>query len=399
MALRFKYNDSVKYAKSVNLYGYIKYKLNDVDSALFYYNKAKRFFNTNYRVADVNRKIAFIHIDNLEYNKALTIYEENLNLFTNNNLIERKGRTLLKLAHVYIKLKQYNKAILSLNKAEKIALLTQDKDLLFNIFFSRYQIELNKKKYKSALKHYQTYRKIKDTVYNIKKSNKIKELELDYIYKKEKLTDSLSFAHKEETLIKEVTTEKKQKNLYTLLFITCLLALASLFLLYHYKQKLNHESRLKDELKFKLLNNRLENINRYVKQLEVDNKMRFHFKEELLNKIKTIKSKSTINDLKTYKSLIIDLQSQIDTEKRLDNFNDNSNEKNHQLGRVLSEQFPALTKTELEICDLITLNLSNKEIMNIRNSSLASVKSSRYRIRKKMNIPKGIEIGNFIKNL
>ena len=50
-------------------------------------------------------------------------------------------------------------------------------------------------------------------------------------------TDSLSFAHKEETLIKEVATEKKQKNLYTLLFITCLLALASLFLLYHYKQK------------------------------------------------------------------------------------------------------------------------------------------------------------------
>ena len=52
-----------------------------------------------------------------------------------------------------------------------------------------------------------------------------------------------------------------------------------------------------------------------------------------------------------------------------------------------------------EICNLIRMNLSMKEIANIRNTSVGAIRTSRYRIRKKMNIPKGKELEMVIQNI
>jgi DNA-binding CsgD family transcriptional regulator len=52
----------------------------------------------------------------------------------------------------------------------------------------------------------------------------------------------------------------------------------------------------------------------------------------------------------------------------------------------LRHRVPELSATELEICGLIRLNLSSKEIASIRNIESKSVDMSRYRLRKKMNL-------------
>jgi len=65
----------------------------------------------------------------------------------------------------------------------------------------------------------------------------------------------------------------------------------------------------------------------------------------------------------------------------------------------LAKQYPELTKSEREMCSLIRLNLSIKEIMAIKNTTTSSVKNYRYRIRKKLKIPKGEELERFIENL
>lgn len=52
----------------------------------------------------------------------------------------------------------------------------------------------------------------------------------------------------------------------------------------------------------------------------------------------------------------------------------------------LRQRVPELSATELEICGLIRLNLSSKEIASIRNIESKSVDMSRYRLRKKMNL-------------
>ena len=63
------------------------------------------------------------------------------------------------------------------------------------------------------------------------------------------------------------------------------------------------------------------------------------------------------------------------------------------------ELYPNLTKTEREVCALLRLNLSIKEISSIRNATTDSVKASRYRIRKKLEVPSGVELEHFIQSL
>ena len=52
----------------------------------------------------------------------------------------------------------------------------------------------------------------------------------------------------------------------------------------------------------------------------------------------------------------------------------------------LRQRVPELSATELEICGLIRLNLSSKEIASIRNIEPKSVDMSRWRLRKKLNL-------------
>lgn len=396
---RKKYNDSIQYAKSLNSYGLIKYRLNQPDSAVYYYSLAKQHFGTNYRIAYVNSNLCKLYIKNGQYEKAKRIYQENIDVYKNNNLLEQTVTTYRALSRVNRKLNHLNQAKINLDKAEAIALKINSKKSLSMIFFERYKIASIEQNYKNALQYFKTYKKLKDSVFSIRNTQKIKEIELNYLFEKEKLTDSLNFSAREQQLVIFANSHKKQNRLYSVLLSVTAIGFICILLLYQYKKKLNNELKQKQVLEFELLNSKLENMSNYVEHLVVDNNMRFQFKEELLSKIKNIKNQSQSGDFKTYQTLIVDLQTQINTEKRLDSFNKTSDYTNTKLEKQLIDQFPKLTKSEREICGLIKLNLSHKEIMNIRNVSLDSVKSARYRIRKKMNVPKGVKLEAFIQNL
>ncbi|PHN07573.1 tetratricopeptide repeat protein [Flavilitoribacter nigricans] len=65
----------------------------------------------------------------------------------------------------------------------------------------------------------------------------------------------------------------------------------------------------------------------------------------------------------------------------------------------LNELTPDLTPSEKQLCALLRLNLSNKEIAAIRNISPKSVEMARYRLRKKLPIEAGDDIYTFIQNI
>lgn len=59
----------------------------------------------------------------------------------------------------------------------------------------------------------------------------------------------------------------------------------------------------------------------------------------------------------------------------------------HDFIRRLANDYPRLSPTELKVCALLKVNLSNKEIANLLSVSLRNVESHRYSIRKKMGLP------------
>ena len=65
----------------------------------------------------------------------------------------------------------------------------------------------------------------------------------------------------------------------------------------------------------------------------------------------------------------------------------------------LKQSYPDISPNDLKICALIKLNLSIKEMASILNISPDSVKTARYRLRKKLQMNTEDNLTDFILNL
>ncbi|MBR1869002.1 MAG: hypothetical protein IJ799_02935 [Bacteroidales bacterium] len=65
----------------------------------------------------------------------------------------------------------------------------------------------------------------------------------------------------------------------------------------------------------------------------------------------------------------------------------------------LRTAYPDISKTDLKICVYAKLNLSTKEIADVMNVSPRSVEMARYRLRKRLGLPDGQDIGEFVRKI
>jgi DNA-binding CsgD family transcriptional regulator len=123
-------------------------------------------------------------------------------------------------------------------------------------------------------------------------------------------------------------------------------------------------------------------------------------KSELLSKLKTDLVKITksaedekVNeDLKKMIKVVAD-ENKVDKDwgqfsKHFDNVHSN-------FLIALKERYPNLTANELKISAYLRMNLSSKEIAQLMNISLRGVEVSRYRLRKKLQLPTEVNMFNF----
>jgi DNA-binding CsgD family transcriptional regulator len=62
----------------------------------------------------------------------------------------------------------------------------------------------------------------------------------------------------------------------------------------------------------------------------------------------------------------------------------------------LHRQYPGLSKTDIKICSYIRLNLSNAQIAQLQNIEPSSLKVSRHRLRKKLNLGPDDDLDAFL---
>ena len=64
----------------------------------------------------------------------------------------------------------------------------------------------------------------------------------------------------------------------------------------------------------------------------------------------------------------------------------------------LREKHPALSSNEIKLSAYLKLNLSSKEIASLMNISIKSVEQGRWRLRKKLDLPKESNLVNYIQS-
>jgi DNA-binding CsgD family transcriptional regulator len=65
----------------------------------------------------------------------------------------------------------------------------------------------------------------------------------------------------------------------------------------------------------------------------------------------------------------------------------------------LKDKFPHLSPKDLRLCAYIRMNMSTKEIATLLNISDRGVEISRYRLRKKLELSREVNLSTFLLNL
>jgi DNA-binding CsgD family transcriptional regulator len=99
------------------------------------------------------------------------------------------------------------------------------------------------------------------------------------------------------------------------------------------------------------------------------------------------------------KKLLRSLSEEEELNKEWEQFSVHFNKVHSDLLIILKEKYPSLKAHELKLCAYLRMNLSSKEIARLMSISVRGVEISRYRVRKKLEIPTETNLFQFLFDL
>ncbi|NDV94564.1 hypothetical protein D0T84_06460 [Dysgonomonas sp. 521] len=152
---------------------------------------------------------------------------------------------------------------------------------------------------------------------------------------------------------------------------------------------------LKSELKYKT-----QELNGYILNVIRKNEMFEDIKKNALNISKAIDEEKQMSTIKQkVMRLISQINSNIEHDTDFKVFESNFDLIHQDFFKLLDERFPGLSRNEKILCAYLNMNLSTKEIAPLLNISVRGVEVNRYRLRKKMNLDRDVNLSEFLHNL
>ncbi len=161
--------------------------------------------------------------------------------------------------------------------------------------------------------------------------------------------------------------------------------------LYEEKQKLNQlkEAQLQNELIFK---------DQDLTDLAIHINRKGEFLEGLQKMFSDLRKKA-VYDEQIINKAILDMKEEIRYDKNLLTMQDQVDKINHKFSHYMLTNYPDMTPVEIEVCSLIRLNKSSKEIASVKGIEESSIKTYRYRIRQKLGLLEKENLNSFLVNL
>ncbi|SHG75321.1 tetratricopeptide repeat protein [Winogradskyella jejuensis] len=378
-----KYNSTPdQYAYSYIKLGHIYFAKKELDSAVIAFNKAKKIDTTKQRALIVESNLSSVYKAQNKYEKVLEINKRTLKL-TNPKDFNDMGVRYGNLAHTYGLLEDWNNALKAVDSCiyfyESIGKKRQ-LELAYNF---KADCLHNLGRYKEAYNAQAIYKIYSDSVNNLEEHKRITKLDLNYKFNKEREIADL-----------KLQNEASKKQLYLVLLVVALLsgALIIFFIRKNTKQKLSLKEAEKLNADLALANRETE-----LKKVVIENSL----KEEVIKQtIDEVKNVIAINDktereqaLKSIRASLLSEQSSQKTTSTLQSYLDKTS---IDFKVLLDSEFSQLNANEKQLLSLMKLDLNATEISKLTNTTVAAVKSSRYRIRKKLNLDSKADIIAFL---
>ena len=316
-----------------------------------------------------------VYLEQGRYKNAETTLKESLKLHQDLGYFKDVSNVLILLARVKRTANHPEQALIYLERALEIALDIVAKPNMSEAYLELSRIYEDLNRPEKALNYHKNHMSIKDSIFDLKKSQQIEELRT--LYESEKNELEIAQQKNEIALLEQ---RQRTSSLQQALLISGLLAtlLLSGLLFYGIRQKMKR-NRLEKEKVDTELDFRKKELTTHALHLARKNELL----ENLKLKATELKVKE---DAKGYQELISAINFDLKDDDNWENFSRYFEAVHKDFNSAIKSRFPGVSPNELRLMALIKMNLSSKEIANILNISADGIKKARQRLRKKLNL-------------
>lgn len=236
------------------------------------------------------------------------------------------------------------------------------------------------------------YIHLKDSLYQLQNSNSLKVLAVSQ--KQIELSSNNEILHDRNRNL-EKRNKRNENFLLLIICLSILIVLVVVLLVHNFKltkSKITYQNQILEREKLLIENENRTNIKHL--QLQRDEIKRISNREiKLQHQLKELIDNYENSSKKDVSKLLSESKNYYNSRllafKKINNFDEN-------FTKALAKKHPNLTKTELEFCQLLKLNLTTKEIAEILNITSKGVFMKKYRLIKKLGLPKQQNVLNYL---
>jgi len=440
--LSFVHSDTESRIDLYNSLGAIYFEINEFDSAIVYFTKSLEVatkLKDQKRIAVANGNLGGAYLIQQDYPKAnrflsvASVYFEKEKDTLN---VIRLYTTRSKLA---LKEKKFTEANSYLAKAEQLS-VNSKKNVLIGLVYQHYgNYYFIQKKYKLAEEYYEKayvvsnakkiprdqlnalnglrdvsvavghfkeafarqdlYYQLRDSIYGAETRQKMEEIKWSDEVEEQRIKNKL--------LQGEYELEKQNKMILTILYLIIIISIIvfATLLYINNKKSLRISKLTNDKLQEKfVIEQKMKKLQeqQFQQELEQKNQELIALNILVLAKNKIFNEIEDIVDKENQEEVVSELKRKVKSnknqEKDWDKFKEIFEKMHPSFYQTIDEKYPQLSKTEIRICSYIKIAMSKNEIGAMMNISHSSLITSRYRIRKKLNLENKDDLDEFIRS-
>lgn len=372
--------------------------MNIIDSSLY---MCIRDFNDSLLIINYGLK-ANVYDSINDFESAKRYYKQAIELGYSEGYFDNCSKNMFDLAYLYRKEKKYEDAIDVL----KIICDSTEKYKMYEICYESYyymshcyaSLERYEQAYQSFCKHDYYHNLIVD----ISQQEKINKLRNSFLL-------SLNIRELKATEMEENNNinEKNDWRIFISIIVVLMIILITFVVLYiNYKTMFNknkattYEQELKiNKMENDLMEHQLKNSRESLINLALHLKSYMELINPLKEDLKTAIELPENEQKNKIKNIYLNIQNNIQAINHPDNLNKQIDAVYKDFLNRLNETHPNLTKAEKKLCTMLVVNMSSKEIATLTNTTVRSVETSRYRLRKKFDLSRDEDIVNYLKKI
>lgn len=392
----YKKFEDVEYQASVlNILG-ISYKFKK-DWA-----SAKKYFNQSIELSEQHgyKSIILVSLPHLidvyfetkDNKNAKKLIDKGLITATSINSEEMASYLNMRLARYYKNVGQFDDALKLLALvSNNTSIQSQNKVAVYKIKSEIFRLQNN---YKDALFNFENFKKLQDSSFERKNISKINDLRI--IHQTEQKEAEIALQQEEiKTLNEKGRADKLEKGLYAG-GMTSALALAGLFLFgFNQRIKKNKIAREKqDEIYKQEIAHKKKELTSQTLHLVQKNT----FIQELMENFESIKNSPEKFKME-FRRIVMLLKKENASDKDWGVFKTYFAEVHNDFDQKLKTLYADISEKEIRLAAFLRMNLTTKEIAATLNVLPDSILKSKYRLKKKLNLDKEMDLTSFLNTL